>query len=90
MEKHCILRFIDGFPLPAEFNLMAPSVRQAIEDLGPNVVLASLNIDEFRAHFIQVGEEKILVTLEDAMNCKRKAEQGGRDPLSKRKRTRTC
>ena len=68
MEKHCTLRFISGFPLPADLGA------EAINALGPNVVLASLYVDTFRALFISPDEAKnILVPVEDALDLKRKA-----------------
>jgi len=69
MERQCVLRFISGFELPAELDLGA----EAINALGPDVVLASLEVDTFRALFISKDEAKnILVPVEEALDLRRK------------------
>jgi len=71
MEKYRVLRFIGGYPLPPNLKLVATPVSQAIDALGPNVALASIELDEFRAHFISKDEARsILVPMEHAFPCK--------------------
>jgi hypothetical protein len=38
INKHRVLRFVGGYPLPPDLNLKAASVRQAIAARGSNVV----------------------------------------------------
>ena len=45
-------------------NLTAASVAQAIEALGPNVTLATIKLDAFKAHFISEDEVRILAPME--------------------------
>ncbi|KAN0121604.1 hypothetical protein V8E52_003500, partial [Russula decolorans] len=69
IEKHDVLRFVGGSPLPPNLNSNAASVRQAIQALGTNVALASLNVDEFRATFKSEDEAKnVLSPMDDALN----------------------
>ncbi|KAF8238519.1 hypothetical protein L208DRAFT_1387485, partial [Tricholoma matsutake] len=73
IEKYCVLCFVGGYPLPPNLNLSAISVRQAIDALGPNIALASINLDTFKAHFISEDEARnVLALLEDALTHKRK------------------
>lgn len=46
-----------GFPLPANLDLAANSVKQAHSDLGP-VPLATIPVDKIRAEFISPWEAK--------------------------------
>ena len=74
--KHRVLRFIGGYPLPPDLNSNAASVQRALHALGPNVVLASFNLDEFRANFKLEGEAKnVLAPMDDALYRKRKASE---------------
>jgi hypothetical protein len=76
IEKHDVLRFVGCYPLPADLNLKAQSVQQAIQGFGANVALASLNIDTFRVKFISEDEGKdVLSPMDDALNHKRKASE---------------
>ena len=80
IEKHRVLRFVGGYPLPPDLNLTAASVSQAIEALGPNVTLASIRLDAFKAHFISQGEARnILAPMEHALARKQKASEMGID-----------
>lgn len=73
IEKYCVLRFVGGYPLPPNLNLSAISVSQAIDALGPNIALASINLDTFKAHFISEDEARnVLAPLEHALARKRK------------------
>jgi hypothetical protein len=72
MEKHRVLRFVGGYPLPPNLNSRAPSVQDAIKALGANVVLASLCLDKLRAHFISEDEAmNVLLPMDDALDRKR-------------------
>ena len=76
IEKHDVLRFVAGYPLPPDLNSNAGSVRRAIHALGANVALASFNVDEFRANFKSGDEAKdVLSPMDDALNRKRKASE---------------
>jgi len=71
IEKHDVLRFVAGYPLPPDLNSNAGSVRRAIHALGPNVALASFNLDEFRASFKSEDEAKVVLSpMDDALNRK--------------------
>ena len=59
-----------GYPLPPNLNLGAKSVRRDITALGPDVALATINLDIFRAHFIEPDQKGILVPLESAVKSK--------------------
>ena len=72
IEKHRVLRFVGGYPLPPDLNLTAASVTQAIEALGPNVTLATIKLDAFKAHFISEGDVRVLAPMEGALARKRK------------------
>jgi hypothetical protein len=78
IEKHKVLRFIGGYPLPPDLDSedsvnSEDSVKNAILKLGPNVALASFKIDSFRANFKSASEaEYVLAPLEDALEQKRK------------------
>jgi len=83
IEKHDVLWFVGGYPLPPDLNSNAASVQRAIQALGANVALASLNVDEFRATFKSEDEAKNVLSpmddalnrrkMDDALNRKRKA-----------------
>jgi hypothetical protein len=76
IEKYDVLRFVAGYPLPPDLNSNATSVQEAIHALGPNVPLASFNLDEFRANFKSKSETKnALSPMDDALNRKRKASE---------------
>jgi hypothetical protein len=76
MQKHRVLRFVGGYPLPPNLNSVAASVSQAIRALGPNVTLASIALDEFKAHFISEDEARnVLAPMEHALARKRKASE---------------
>jgi hypothetical protein len=76
IEKHHVLRFVGGYPLPRNLDSNTESVRGAIQALGPNVALASLSLDEFRANFISEGEAtNVLPPMNDALGRKRKASE---------------
>jgi len=63
--------------------MSSASVQRAIQALGANVALASLNVDEFRATFKSEDEAKNVLSpmddalnrrkMDDALNRKRKA-----------------
>jgi hypothetical protein len=76
IEKHDVLQFVGGYPLPPNLNSNAASVQQAIQALGANVALASFNVDEFRVNFKSEDEAKnVLSPMDDALNRKRKASE---------------
>jgi hypothetical protein len=76
IEKHRVLRFVGGYPLPPDLNLAAASVTQAIRALGPNVPLASIGLDGFNAFFIPENEARnLLAPMEHALAHKRKASE---------------
>jgi hypothetical protein len=77
IEKHDVLRFVGGCPLPPDLNSNAASVQQAIYALGANVALASFRPDEFRGIFKSEDEAKnVLSPMGDAnLNRKRKASE---------------
>ena len=81
IEKHHVLRFIGGYPLPPDLNLTAASVTQAIEALGPNVTLATIKLDAFKAYFISEGEVRVLKPIEHALARKREAGEMGIDDV---------
>ena len=69
-----VLRFVGGYPLPSDLTLTAASVQQAIQALGPNVALASFNVDVFRANFKSKAEAKnVLSPMDHALSRKQKA-----------------
>ncbi|KAF8223312.1 hypothetical protein L208DRAFT_1426082 [Tricholoma matsutake] len=73
IEKYCVLCFVGGYPLPPNLNLSGISVSQAIDALGPNIALASINLDLFKAHFISEDEARnVLAPLEHALTHKQK------------------
>jgi hypothetical protein len=76
IEKHDVLRFVGGYPLPPDLNSSAESVQRAIRALGVNVALASFRLDEFRAIFRSEDEARnVLSPMDDALNRKRKASE---------------
>jgi hypothetical protein len=58
---------VAGYPLPPDLNLGAESVHDAITALGPNVALATISLDRFRAHFIEQRQSGILVPMDSAL-----------------------
>jgi hypothetical protein len=71
MKQHRILRFVGGYPLP-DLNLKAASVQKALAALGTDVVLATLDVDTFRAHFITEDQARdILGPMDDALESRR-------------------
>jgi hypothetical protein len=76
INKHPILHFVGGYPLPPNLNLTAESVTQAITALGPNVALASLRLDAFRGYFVTEDEaNNLLIPMKHALNRKRKMDE---------------
>jgi hypothetical protein len=76
IEKHDVLRFVGGYPLPPDLNSSAGSVKQAIDALGAEVALASFRVDLFRAIFTSEPEARnVLIPMDDALNRKRKASE---------------
>ena len=77
IEKYDVLRFVGGYPLPADLTWNATTVQTAIEKLGTNVALASLKYDGFRGQFKSEGDARILTLMDAAREakraCKRKA-----------------
>jgi hypothetical protein len=72
MKQHRILRFVGGYPLPPDLNLKAASVQKALAALGTDVVLATLDVDTFRAHFITEDQARdILGPMDDALESRR-------------------
>jgi hypothetical protein len=61
---------VAGYPLPPDLNFGAESVHDAITALGPDVTLATVNLDIFRAHFLEPDQKGILVPLESAVKSK--------------------
>jgi hypothetical protein len=56
--------------------LTAPSVRKALAAFGPDVVLATIKIDPFRAKFIVQGQVRnVLEPLEAALRRKQGADE---------------
>ena len=73
IDKHRVLRFV---ALPPDLKLVATSVTQAINALGPNVTLATIELDEFKAHFISEDEARnVLAPMEHALARKRNASE---------------
>jgi len=76
IEKHHVLRFVGGYPLPPNLKSTAASAIRAIDALGPNVALASIELDTFKAHFISDDEARnVLAPMEHALAHKRKASE---------------
>ena len=65
-----------GYPLPPNLNLGADSVTNAITALGPDIALATIDMDTFRAHFItQDQATQVLAPMEHALAKKRTADE---------------
>jgi hypothetical protein len=76
IERHRVLRFVGDYPLPPDLNLGADSVSNALTTLGPDVVLATINLDTFRAHFITEDQARdVLGPMEHALTRRRKADE---------------
>jgi hypothetical protein len=76
IDKHRVLRFVAGYPLPPDLKPVATSVTQAINALGPNVTLATIELDKFKAHFISEDEARnVLAPMEHALARKRNASE---------------
>lgn len=56
-----------GYPLPPDLNLGASSVQEAVNALGKDVVLATINLDTFRGHFITEDHIDVLAPMEHAL-----------------------
>jgi hypothetical protein len=65
---------VAGSPLAFKLNSRAPSVRRALQKLGPNVVLASINInaDSLRSTFIEEDLRPLLEPIEAAQDSKKR------------------
>ena len=75
IERHRVLRFVGGYPLPPDLNLKAASATNAIAALGTGVVLATISMDTFRSHFIAEDQARgVLEQMEHALAKKRKAD----------------
>ncbi|KAM6498788.1 hypothetical protein JOM56_006736 [Amanita muscaria] len=71
-----VLRFVGGYPLPPNLNLGGSFVDQAFTALGPDVVLATIHLDTFRAHFFTEDQARdVLVPMDHALTRKRKADE---------------
>jgi len=55
IEQHRVLRFLGGYPLPPNFD---SSVCGTLAALGPDVVVANVNLDTFRPQFITADQAK--------------------------------
>lgn len=64
-----------GYPLFANLNLKAESVRGAIAALGTDAALATVDLDTFRCCFIGESERHLLEPMDDARSKKRKADE---------------
>ncbi|KAF8512374.1 hypothetical protein BU17DRAFT_69263 [Hysterangium stoloniferum] len=72
LQKYKILRFIAGYPLAANLNLEAQSIKTALSELG-RVPLATLDVDMFRGKYISYGENRnVLGPMEHALGRKRR------------------
>ncbi|KAM6498794.1 hypothetical protein JOM56_006742 [Amanita muscaria] len=77
IKRHRVLRFVGGYPLPPNINLGANSVSNALTALGSDVVLATINLDTFRAHFVIEDQARdVLGPMEDALARKREMDSG--------------
>ena len=62
-----------GYPLPSDLALRDPSLGHTLSALGPNAVVATLNLDIFRAQFITEDQAKdVLGPMEHVFSRKRK------------------
>jgi hypothetical protein len=52
---------VAGYPLPPNLDLKADSVKRALKALGPTVILATLNVDTFRGHFISENQARTVL-----------------------------
>jgi hypothetical protein len=76
IEKHHVLRCVAGYPLLPDLELTADSVIQALGTLGPNIALASVNLDMFKAHFISEYEAmNVVAPMDHALARKRNASE---------------
>ena len=76
IENFHVLRFIAGYPLLPNLNLRAKSVQHAIQELGPNLALASFQLDTFRGMFNSEDEARnVLAPMDAALDRKRKADE---------------
>ncbi|KIL71414.1 hypothetical protein M378DRAFT_6158 [Amanita muscaria Koide BX008] len=76
IEQCRVLRFVGGYPLALNLNLGGSSVNKAFTALGPDVVLATINLDIFRAHFVtEVQARDVLEPMDHALTRKRKANE---------------
>ena len=73
-----------GYPLPPNLGSTAPFVCAAIAARGDNP-LATINVDTFRAYFIDKNQSYIIKTLDHALDTHRKAEQEKKADAEKQK-----
>jgi hypothetical protein len=67
---------LGGYPLLPDLNLGAKSVSNAHTELGPDVVLATINFDAFRALFITEDQARdVLGPMKHALSRKRRADE---------------
>jgi len=71
IQKFRVLRFVGGsYPPPANRKLEAVSAGKDIAAFGPDAVLAIIEIDTFRGHFVAQGQVGVLGALEDALRMR--------------------
>jgi hypothetical protein len=80
---------VAGYPLPPDLNLGAESVHDAITALGPNVALATISLDRFRAHFIEQRQSGILVPMDSALEEMNAEKAKNADKMKKADRMKT-
>jgi hypothetical protein len=66
---------VAGYPLTPDLDSKALSVCDAITTLGTDNPLATINLDAFRAQFIDEDQCYILETMDHALEMKRAAEK---------------
>lgn len=68
---------MSSYALPPNLNLEVPSVHEALTGLGKDAVLATINLDTFRGHFIPEDQVRdVLGPMEHALACKQKVDSG--------------
>ena len=75
IERHDVLRFVEGYALLPDLSSKADSFQQAIQALGPNIM--SIRVDRFRSFFkSEDGWKNIFLPMDDALKRrKRKASE---------------